>query len=87
MKILLKKSKKKIRRITDIGNQKNYDYDDDDSESLNVWDATDIWLSNGIDWNYMFWYTEEKLRLALRVETSLCPYVDNFLLIFSYISI
>ena len=31
---------------------------------LSVWDAADIWLSNGMDEDYMFGYTEEELRRA-----------------------
>jgi ribosomal protein L37AE/L43A len=42
------------------------DYDDDDSESLSVWDAAEIWLSNGKDEDYMFGYTEEELEDALK---------------------
>lgn len=47
-------------------NYKNYEYDDDDDEgeSLNVWDAADVWLSNGMDEDYMFGYSEEELRRA-----------------------
>ncbi|MBQ9870541.1 MAG: hypothetical protein IJM27_01290 [Eubacterium sp.] len=54
-----------------MGKQKKYDYDDisnesDDNDSLNVWDAADIWLSNGMDEDYMFGYTKEELRRALK---------------------
>ena len=35
-------------------------------ESLSVWDAADIWMSNGMDEDYMFGYSEEELRDALR---------------------
>lgn len=47
-------------------NYENYEYDDDEDEgeSLNVWDAADIWLSNGMDEDYMFGYSEEELRRA-----------------------
>ncbi len=34
-------------------------------ENLSVWDAADIWLSSGMDEDYMFGYTEEELRNAL----------------------
>ena len=34
-------------------------------ESLSVWDAADIWMSNGMDEDYMFGYTEDELRNAL----------------------
>jgi hypothetical protein len=29
---------------------------------LSVWDATDIWLSNGMDEDYRFGYHEDELR-------------------------
>ena len=38
---------------------------DDSSERLSVWDAADIWASNGKDEDYMFGYTEEELENAL----------------------
>lgn len=38
----------------------------DEDESLSVWDAAEIWLSNGKDEDYMFGYTEEELEDALR---------------------
>ena len=41
------------------------DYEEDDSERLSVWDAADIWASNGKDEDYMFGYTEEELENAL----------------------
>lgn len=40
--------------------------DEDDNESLSVYDAADIWLSNGKDEDYMFGYTEEAFEDALR---------------------
>lgn len=45
------------------------DDDDDDAEgdsgeTLSVWDAADIWLSNGMDEDYRFGYTEDELRRA-----------------------
>lgn len=39
------------------------DYDDD--ESLSVWDAADIWASNGKDEDYTFGYSEDELEEAL----------------------
>ena len=45
-----------------------YKYDDedyDDGETLSVWDAADIWASNGKDEDYTFGYTEEELERAL----------------------
>jgi len=40
--------------------------DDDDSESLGVYDAALIWMSNGKDEDYTFGYSEEELEEALR---------------------
>lgn len=34
------------------------------NDSLSVWDAADIWLSNGMDEDYAFGFTEEELRRA-----------------------
>lgn len=42
------------------------DPDDEDSEeSLSVWDAADIYASNGFDEDYQFGYTHEELMKAL----------------------
>ena len=41
------------------------DLDDDDNEALDVFDAADIWLSNGKDEDYTFGYTEDELEKAL----------------------
>ena len=61
-----------------MGRKKNDEYDyvylyddvedeeDEDDESLSVWEAADIWLSNGMDEDSMFGYTEEELRRALK---------------------
>ncbi len=40
------------------------DYDEDDSESLSLSEAADIWLSNGCDEDYTFGYSEDQLRRA-----------------------
>ena len=40
-------------------------YDEDTDENISVWDAADIWASNGKDEDYMFGYTEEELEAAL----------------------
>ena len=42
------------------------DNDDEDSESLSVYEAAEIWRSNGMDEDYTFGYTEDELRDALR---------------------
>ena len=45
----------------------NNDWDEDDeSESLSVYDAALIWMSNGKDEDYTFGYSEEELEDALR---------------------
>ncbi len=36
-----------------------------EDESLSVWDATDIYASNGFDEDYRFGYTHEELMKAL----------------------
>ncbi len=41
------------------------DDDDDDGESLSVYDAALIWVSNGKDEDYMFGYTKEELEDVL----------------------
>ncbi|AWN19924.1 hypothetical protein [Streptococcus sobrinus] len=41
------------------------DSDEEYDESLDVYDAADIWLSNGMDEDYTFGYSEEELRRAL----------------------
>lgn len=38
------------------------------SEALSVWDAADIWLSNGMDEDYTFGYSEDELRRAAGME-------------------
>ena len=48
------------------GLEDDEDSDEDENESLSVYDAADIWLSNGKDEDYMFGYTEEELERALR---------------------
>lgn len=39
--------------------------DNIDDESLSVWEAADIWASNGKDEDYMFGYSYEELEDAL----------------------
>lgn len=41
------------------------DDDDDDGESISVYDAAQIWMSNGKDEDYMFGYSEDELEDAL----------------------
>lgn len=40
-------------------------FEDDYDESLDIYDAADIWFSNGMDESYTFGYSEEELRRAL----------------------
>lgn len=46
-------------------NPKLYDDMDEEDESLNVYDAALIWMSNGKDEDYTFGYTKEELEEAL----------------------
>lgn len=39
--------------------------DQDSGETLSVWDAAEIWASNGKDEDYMFGYSEYELENAL----------------------
>ncbi|MBL4933030.1 hypothetical protein [Clostridium paridis] len=39
--------------------------DDDNGETLSLWDAADIYLSRGFDEDYRFGYTHEELMKAL----------------------
>ena len=42
------------------------DYEEEDNgERISVWDAAEIWASNGKDEDYMFGYSEEELEDAL----------------------
>ena len=38
--------------------------DDSGGDSLSVWDAANIWLSNGMDEDYTFGFGEDELRRA-----------------------
>lgn len=51
----------KSKANDDIEDDEDYESD----ESLSVWDAAEIWASNGKDEDYMFDYTEEELEDAL----------------------
>lgn len=42
-----------------------YDDDSEDDESLSVYEAAEIWASNGKDEDYMFGYSEDELEAAL----------------------
>ncbi len=41
------------------------DYDEEDDDEISVYDAAQIWISNGKDEDYMFGFTEEELEDAL----------------------
>jgi hypothetical protein len=41
------------------------EYEDEDGESLSVYDAALIWASNGKDEDYTFGYSEDELEDAL----------------------
>lgn len=41
------------------------DYDEYDEETLDVYDAAEIWASHGKDEDYTFGYSEEELEAAL----------------------
>ena len=56
-------SKKKYTPVFDDG-----DDEESEDESLSVYDAADIWLSNGQDEDYMFGYTESELRRAAGIK-------------------
>ena len=51
----------KSKANDDIEDDEDYESD----EPLSVWDAAEIWASNGKDEDYMFGYTEEELEDAL----------------------
>ena len=69
----------RMRRVRDLGGfwdgetyqcdwcaRENYDDDEDeDTETLSVDEAADIWASQGKDEDYMFGYSEEDLEKAL----------------------
>ncbi len=52
----------KRKNSEDYGNEND---DSDDSEALSVYDAAEIWASNGKDEDYTFGYTESELEDAL----------------------
>src|SRR4051794_34279007 len=47
-----------------LGADDDDDADGDTGESLSVRDAADIWISKGMDEDYMFGYSEDELRRA-----------------------
>ena len=63
-----KKSRKEDTRagLDDNINEEDEEDEEDDDESLSVYDAADIWASNGKDEDYTFGYSEEELENALK---------------------
>lgn len=60
----------KKNNVNDLSASDDYDgqmddFEDDYDESLDVYDAADIWFSNGMDEAYTFGYSEDELRRAL----------------------
>ncbi len=55
-----------IRKHKDTDDDYDYDPEADDSEALSVWDAADIWESNGRDEDYSFGYSDDELEEALK---------------------
>lgn len=43
----------------------NLNYDPTEAENISVYDAADIWASNGKDEDYTFGYSEDELNDAL----------------------
>ncbi|MBO4838488.1 MAG: hypothetical protein J5493_03850 [Lachnospiraceae bacterium] len=54
------------KRRNEDDEYEEYDEEDEDTERLSVYDAARIWLSNGMDEDYCFGYSEEELRDALK---------------------
>ena len=52
--------------LAEIEEAENEDYVNpyDSDDQISVYDAADIWFSNGQDEDYMFGYTEDELRQA-----------------------
>jgi hypothetical protein len=67
LKKMLRRENESSDEVDLLDNEIDDDNDDDDyGETLSVYDAADIWLSNGMDEDYTFGYTEEELREASR---------------------
>lgn len=59
--------RKKDKDILDYDMTDDYDdyMDDEEGEMISIYDAADIWASNGKDEDYTFGYSEEELEDAL----------------------
>lgn len=60
--------RKKDKDILDYDMTDDYDDymdDDEEGEMISIYDAADIWASNGKDEDYTFGYSEEELEDAL----------------------
>lgn len=49
----------------DYGDIPNYEDDEEFEDGLSVYDAAEIWASNGKDEDFTFGYSEEELESAL----------------------
>lgn len=49
----------------EMDDQDEFEDEDNDGESLSVYDAADIWASHGKDEDYMFGFSKEELEDAL----------------------
>ena len=58
------KKDKKVSEVENYGLVLDEEFEDDEDESLSVYDAADIYFSNGQDEDYMFGYTHEELVRA-----------------------
>lgn len=59
-----KKKDEKVSEGEDYEYISEEDFEDNEDESLSVYDAADIYFSNGQDEDYMFGYTHEELVRA-----------------------
>jgi hypothetical protein len=59
--------RKKDKNTLDYDMTDDYDdyMDDEEGEMISIYDAADIWASNGKDEDYTFGYSEEELEDAL----------------------
>lgn len=58
--------KRKNEPTVEFSDEVDGDVDDEDEDEdeggLPIWEAKDIWLSNGMDEDYTFGYSEDELR-------------------------
>lgn len=58
------KKDKEVSEVENYGLVLDEEFEDDEDESLSVYDAADIYFSKGQDEDYMFGYTHEELVRA-----------------------